>query len=207
MPRRKNGQTCLDGEAEAPSITRLDGEAEAPSITRLGGNRWRRRRTRAAMELVRVFLLEASTYRGQLRCSQRSRSRPSLGEYHTRSGRAPFESINDKIVFVGTTALGTRELVATPLDTLFVGVEVQARVADNLLKLDFVHRLSTSGVFLSPLYSECVHVIDRHAEESVHLIGVRTHCRKPSDLAVTCRISGALRGGWTRLHAENSCGL
>ena len=46
----------------------------------------------------------------------------------------------DKIVFVGTTALGTREVVATPLDTLFVGVEVQATVADNLLQRDFMYR-------------------------------------------------------------------
>src|SRR5204862_387010 len=42
--------------------------------------------------------------------------------------------------FVGTTALGTREVVATPLDTLFAGVEVQATIADNLLAQDFIHR-------------------------------------------------------------------
>jgi adenylate cyclase len=44
------------------------------------------------------------------------------------------------LVMVGTTALGTREVVATPLDTLFVGVEVQATVADNLLQRDFFGR-------------------------------------------------------------------
>ena len=43
-------------------------------------------------------------------------------------------------MFVGTTALGTREVVATPLDTLFAGVEVQATVADNLLQQDFISR-------------------------------------------------------------------
>jgi HD-GYP domain-containing protein (c-di-GMP phosphodiesterase class II) len=48
--------------------------------------------------------------------------------------------LEDKIVFVGTTALGTREVVATPLDTLFTGVEVQATVADNLLQRDFFRR-------------------------------------------------------------------
>jgi adenylate cyclase len=45
-----------------------------------------------------------------------------------------------KIVFIGTTALGTREVVATPLDTLFAGVEVHATVADNLLRGDFLRR-------------------------------------------------------------------
>jgi adenylate cyclase len=46
----------------------------------------------------------------------------------------------DKIVFVGTTALGTREVVATPLDTLFAGVEIHATAADNLLQGDFLSR-------------------------------------------------------------------
>ena len=50
------------------------------------------------------------------------------------------DTFKDKIVFVGTTALGTREVVATPIDTLFAGVEVQATVADNLLQQDFIHR-------------------------------------------------------------------
>jgi adenylate cyclase len=44
------------------------------------------------------------------------------------------------IVFVGTTALGSREVVSTPLDTRFAGVEVQATVADNLLRGDFLSR-------------------------------------------------------------------
>jgi len=56
------------------------------------------------------------------------------------SGQTPAGTFKDKIVFVGTTALGTREVVATPIDTLFAGVEVQATVADNLLQQDFIHR-------------------------------------------------------------------
>ena len=56
------------------------------------------------------------------------------------SGAAGTEAFKDKIVFVGTTALGTREVVTTPVDTLFAGVEVQATVADNLLQHDFVRR-------------------------------------------------------------------
>jgi len=46
----------------------------------------------------------------------------------------------DKLVFVGATALGIREGVATPFDTLFPGVELQATVADNLLRQDFLQR-------------------------------------------------------------------
>jgi len=55
-------------------------------------------------------------------------------------GRVPSGAFADTLVMVGTTALGTREVVATPLDTLFVGVEVQATVADNLLQRDFFGR-------------------------------------------------------------------
>jgi CHASE2 domain/HD domain len=56
------------------------------------------------------------------------------------SGDAPPGAFDGKLVFVGTTALGTREVVSTPLDTLFTGVEVQATVADNLLQGDFIGR-------------------------------------------------------------------
>jgi adenylate cyclase len=53
---------------------------------------------------------------------------------------APPTAFKDRIVFVGTTALGRREVVTTPLDTLFTGVEVHATVADNLLRQDFIYR-------------------------------------------------------------------
>jgi signal transduction histidine kinase len=46
----------------------------------------------------------------------------------------------DKLVFVGATALGIQEQVATPHDPRFIGVEVQATVADNLLQGDFFRR-------------------------------------------------------------------
>ena len=56
------------------------------------------------------------------------------------SNQVPAGTFRDKLVFIGTTALGTREVVATPLDTLFTGVEVHATVADNLLEQDFITR-------------------------------------------------------------------
>ena len=65
------------------------------------------------------------------------------------------KALRGKIVLIGTTALGTREVVATPLDTQFVGVEVQATAIDNLLQRDFVHRsvlgtsLDASAVMLA----------------------------------------------------------
>jgi len=55
-------------------------------------------------------------------------------------GGVPAASIKDKLVFVGATALGTGEAVATPFDTQVPGVEVHATLADNLLRQDFLHR-------------------------------------------------------------------
>ena len=55
-------------------------------------------------------------------------------------GRAAPAVVNNAIAIVGATALGTRDGVATPFDTLFPGVEVQATVADNLLRGDFISR-------------------------------------------------------------------
>ncbi len=68
------------------------------------------------------------------------RTFPYVSAADVLSGQTAAGAFKDKIVFVGTTALGTREVVSTPIDTLFAGVEVQATVADNLLQQDFVRR-------------------------------------------------------------------
>jgi CHASE2 domain-containing sensor protein len=75
----------------------------------------------------------------------RKRAFPYFSAVDVLSGGIGRQALGGKIVLVGTTALGTREVVATPLDTQFVGVEVQATVIDNLLQRDFVHR-SVFGV-------------------------------------------------------------
>ena len=72
---------------------------------------------------------------------------PYVSAVDVLSGQTAVEALKDKIVFVGTTALGTREVVATPIDTLFAGVEVQATVADNLLQQDFIRRSEFGTMF------------------------------------------------------------
>lgn len=83
-------------------------------------------------------------YRGE------KRTFPYVSAADVLNAEIPAEMLRGKIVFVGTTALGTREVVATPLDTLFAGVEVQATVADNLLQRDFIRR-SPAGSTLEGL--------------------------------------------------------
>jgi HD-GYP domain-containing protein (c-di-GMP phosphodiesterase class II) len=75
------------------------------------------------------------------------RTFPYISAADVMSGKAPAAAFKDKVVFVGTTALGTREVVATPLDTLFTGVEVQATVADNLLQQDYIRRPEHRAAF------------------------------------------------------------
>ena len=65
---------------------------------------------------------------------------PYVSAADIMQGRVAPGTFAGKLVMVGTTALGTREVVATPLDTLFAGVEVQATIADNLLQGDFIGR-------------------------------------------------------------------
>lgn len=75
-----------------------------------------------------------------LRYRGAKRTFPYISAVDVLNGHVSPDEFRDRIVFVGTTALGTREVVATPLDTLFVGVEVQATVADNLVQRDFMYR-------------------------------------------------------------------
>lgn len=49
------------------------------------------------------------------------------------AGTTPADALRGRIVFVGATALGVRDLVATALDPRFPGVELHASVADALL--------------------------------------------------------------------------
>jgi CHASE2 domain-containing sensor protein len=80
--------------------------------------------------------------RGNLLLAYRGKKQafPYLSAGDVMAGRIGPQDVKGKIVFVGTTALGTREVVATPLDTQFVGIEVQATTADNLLQQDVIHR-------------------------------------------------------------------
>ncbi len=50
------------------------------------------------------------------------------------------DTFQGKLVFVGTSAAGLKDIRITPLDTVYPGVEAQATVADNILQGDFLYR-------------------------------------------------------------------
>lgn len=53
-------------------------------------------------------------------------------------GRVPAHRLKGRIVFAGTSAAGLKDLITTPFDPIFPGVEVHATIADNLLTGDFL---------------------------------------------------------------------
>jgi HD-GYP domain-containing protein (c-di-GMP phosphodiesterase class II) len=55
-------------------------------------------------------------------------------------GRIPPGTLRGRIVFVGVTAPGLGDSVATPLDSTYPGVELHATVADTFLRGDFLSR-------------------------------------------------------------------
>jgi adenylate cyclase len=75
------------------------------------------------------------------------------------SDRIPDGKIQGKIVFVGTSASGLKELKSTPLDPVFPGVEVHATVVDNILRKDFLSQpewaagLESAGMLVFGLFS------------------------------------------------------
>ena len=75
-----------------------------------------------------------------LRYRGHNKTFPYLSAADVLSGAIAPDTVRGKVVFVGATALGIQRLVATPFDRLFTGVEVQATIADNLLRGDFIRR-------------------------------------------------------------------
>ena len=69
---------------------------------------------------------------------------PYISAADVLGDQLPEGSLRDRIVFVGASAPGLGESVATPLDTTFPGVEVHATVADSILRRDFIRRSSAA---------------------------------------------------------------
>ena len=65
---------------------------------------------------------------------------PYISAADVLEDRVPEGELRDRIVFLGTSAPGLGDSVATPLDTRFPGVEVHATVADTILRRDFIRR-------------------------------------------------------------------
>ncbi|HSL23446.1 MAG TPA: CHASE2 domain-containing protein [Vicinamibacterales bacterium] len=63
---------------------------------------------------------------------------PHVSAADVLNGRTPPDALNERIVFVGATALGVRDVTPTPVETAMPGIEVHASAADTLLQEDFI---------------------------------------------------------------------
>lgn len=56
------------------------------------------------------------------------------------SGKVGEKELKGKIVFIGTSASGLMDIRATPLDSIYPGVETHCNIVDNILSNDFLTR-------------------------------------------------------------------
>jgi HD-GYP domain-containing protein (c-di-GMP phosphodiesterase class II) len=82
-----------------------------------------------------------------LRYRGRKDAFPHVSARDVLQHRTPHTAFQGKLVFIGATALGVRDAVTTPLDTLVAGVDVQASAAEDLLQRDFVSRPDEAVAF------------------------------------------------------------
>ncbi|MBN2704723.1 MAG: adenylate/guanylate cyclase domain-containing protein [Pontiellaceae bacterium] len=75
---------------------------------------------------------------GRLTLNYRSSRFPSFSVKDILDGQVPEDAFLDKIVFVGTSAAALQDLVPTPFDPEFPGVEVHATAVDNMLAGDIL---------------------------------------------------------------------
>ncbi len=76
---------------------------------------------------------------GRLTLNYRSSHFPRYAAADLLENRLPEGALQDKIVFIGTSAAGLDDLVSTPLLSDFPGVEVHATAVDNILAGDILH--------------------------------------------------------------------
>ena len=63
------------------------------------------------------------------------------------AGRTPANAFRDRIVFIGSTAIGVYDIRVTPFSNTFPGLEVHANVADNILRQNFLFRPDWASLF------------------------------------------------------------
>ena len=61
--------------------------------------------------------------------------------------RVPPETLKDRIVLVGATAIGIYDMRVTPFSNVFPGLEIHANIIDNILHQDFLQRPNWAAIF------------------------------------------------------------
>ncbi len=79
---------------------------------------------------------------GQLLINYRGPGRtfPQVSAADLLAGRVPADTLRNKLVLVGITAVAVGDVRATPFDPVFPGVEIHATVLDNILRGDVLQQ-------------------------------------------------------------------
>jgi adenylate cyclase len=102
-------------------------------------------------------------------------------------GIAPPERIKDKIVFVGTSAVGLKDIRSTPLDTFIPGVEVHLNIVDQILQGQYLNR---------SIEAEGLEAISILAIGLLIIVFSRFLGAFAQALFVTVIVAAAIYGGW-----------
>ncbi|MCF8495642.1 MAG: adenylate/guanylate cyclase domain-containing protein [Alphaproteobacteria bacterium] len=89
-----------------------------------------------------------------------ARSNPDwyISAHKILDGAIPPERIRDRIVLVGTSAVGLKDIRSTPLDTFIPGVEVHLNIIDQILQGQFLRRsieaegLEAVSIFIAGMF-------------------------------------------------------
>ncbi len=68
------------------------------------------------------------------------RTFPYISARDVLNNKVDSNALKGKIVFVGTSASGLKDIRVSPLDPVFPGVEAHATIVDNILSNDFIYR-------------------------------------------------------------------
>jgi len=93
----------------------------------------------AGVQHIQILDVEIPTdASGRLAVNYRSTRFPHYSVADVLEDRLPAGALQNKILFVGTSAAGLQDLVSTPLTSEFPGVEVHATAVDNILTGDIL---------------------------------------------------------------------
>lgn len=72
-----------------------------------------------------------------------------LEEVYTNPRLVPPEVFENKIVFIGTSAVGLEDMKSTPMDARWPGVFLHASITSNILKQDFIYQVDEVWIYLA----------------------------------------------------------
>lgn len=105
----------------------------------------------------------------------------------------PADQIKDKIVFIGTSAVGLKDIRSTPLDTFVPGVEVHLNIVDQILQENFLSR----SIEAEGLEAVVILVIGLFIVIFAPFIGALAQA-----LIVLVLMGGVIYGGWYAFDAH-----